>query len=304
MQMRIARLDPQEFDWVLLRSFLAIYRAGSLAAAARQQSLQQPTLSRHLIELESQLGAQLFERSSRGLHPTAAAQQILVHAQAMEEAAHQLCLGLASRGEALTGTVRVYATQMIATTLLPDLLTGLLQAYPGLQIELLASDALPDLLSRDADIGFWISPPKQLDIVSRKLGEFRIVACASQGYLEQHGEPLAVEDLARHRLLGNDKLDTMTQWFKQVGVPLGQREFSLRTDDKAAYLGALKAGAGIGFAASYLLAANPELRPVLPGLPLPRLPLWLNTHREIASNRLIKTVFDTLASEVGLRLNA
>jgi len=84
----------------------------------------------------------------------------------------------------------------------------------------------------------------------------------------------------------------MTQWFKQAGVPLRRPQFALRADDKAAYLGALKAGAGIGFAASYLRAVRPDL-------PLPQ---SLKTHREIASNRLIKAVYEGLAMQVTQRL--
>lgn len=74
MQKRIERrLDAHGFDWVLLRSFLAIYRAGTVAAAARSVNVQQSTLSRHLVELETQLAEPLFERTGRGLHATDAA---------------------------------------------------------------------------------------------------------------------------------------------------------------------------------------------------------------------------------------
>lgn len=304
MQNRIAsRLDAQHFDWVLLRGFLAIYRAGSVAAAARTQQVQQPTLSRQLIELEAQLGTQLFERSSRGLHPTAAAEQIVEQAQLMEEAASRLCLKLSGRRAQFHGTVRLYATQLLAGLLFPSLLPSLMAEHPGLQIDLVAGDELPDLLSREADIGFWIQAPKQLDIVSRKLGDFQIVACASPAYLAQHGEPADLPELLQHRMIGHDKLDTMPQWFRQFAPGIERQRYVLRTDDKASYLQAVKAGVGIGFLASYLLGEGSGLTRILPALPLPKLPLWLITHREISSNPLIKATFEHLSSEVLQLLN-
>ncbi|OYU28993.1 MAG: LysR family transcriptional regulator [Burkholderiales bacterium PBB2] len=300
-----ARLDAQQFDWALLRGFLAIYRAGSVAAAARSQQLQQPTLSRQLIELEAQLGTRLFERSRRGLHPTAAAEQILEHALQMEEAASRLSLRLSARREQLSGTVRLHTTQLLAGLLVPEVLPGLLAARPGLQIELICGDAPPDLLAREADIGLWVAePPRPLDLVCRRLGEFQIQACASPAYLARHGEPKDLAQLLaqQHRLVGPDKLPEMRRWFEQVAPELNRAHFVLRTDDKAALLQALKAGVGIGFAASYLVGPSTGLQRILPALPLPQLPLWLVTHREIVSNPLIRSCFDGLAEDLVRRL--
>lgn len=298
------RLDANQFNWVLLRSFLAIYRAGSTAAAARELGMQQPTLSRQLAELESQLAVTLFERTPRGLHPTAAAAQIFAHAKDLETAANRLCLSLQDLGAELTGTVRIYASQLIAITLMPPLLTTLLREQPGLQLELVATDELPDLLSRDADIGFWLVEPTQPDTVCRKLGTVRIQAMASRSYLAHFGMPASVDELAAHRLIGHDQLPVMLQWFRQFGLLQDKSAFALRTDDKASYLTALRAGAGIGFASHYVLAQETELVQVLPDLPLPEFGVWLSCHRDIANNKLIRTVYDRLSREISQLLQS
>src|SRR4051812_27448478 len=77
------------FEWSLARSFLAALEHGSLLAAARTLGTTQPTVGRHIAELESQLGVLLFERTGRGLLPTAAALKLADSARAMEAAAHQ-----------------------------------------------------------------------------------------------------------------------------------------------------------------------------------------------------------------------
>jgi DNA-binding transcriptional LysR family regulator len=298
MQNPMSRLDASQFNWALLRSFLAIYTTGSVAAAARLLAMQQPTLSRQLSELENQLAVTLFERSSKGLHPTAAARQIYPFAADMAKSASQLCLALSDLGAELKGTVRIYATQVIATTLLPTVLADMLLEQPGLQIELVATDETPDLLQRDADIGFWLSEPQALDLVSRKLGNVPIVAMASTDYLQRYGTPLSLDDLSGHRFLGHDRLDVMLQWFKQFNLMPDRYHFSFRTDDKPSYIEALKAGAGIGFVSQYLLKKQTGLQQVLPALPLPEFGVWLVTHRDVSNNKLIKAVYDRLTRDI------
>jgi DNA-binding transcriptional LysR family regulator len=75
-----------EPDWSHFRSFLAVFREGSLSAAARSLGLTQPTLGRQIAELERDLGTALFIRSQRGLLPTDAARDIAPHAEAMSAA--------------------------------------------------------------------------------------------------------------------------------------------------------------------------------------------------------------------------
>ena len=110
------------FDWNLVRSFLAALDHGSLLGAARVLGASQPTLGRHIAELEAQLGTVLFERTGRGLLPTAAAQRLAEAARAMESGADQLARQLASGDTQESGTVRISASQPVACFLLPPLL--------------------------------------------------------------------------------------------------------------------------------------------------------------------------------------
>ena len=79
-------------DWTLLRSFLAVVEGGSLSAAAKSMGATQPTLSRHIRELETALGVILFTRSAQGLDPTAAALGLVDDARTMGAAAEALNL--------------------------------------------------------------------------------------------------------------------------------------------------------------------------------------------------------------------
>ena len=103
----------ERFDWALVKSFLAVLDAGSLMGAARQLGAQQPTLSRHIAELEAQLQAPLFERTGRGVTPTVAALAIADAARQMQAGADTLARALAGRRDATTGTVRISTSQSL-----------------------------------------------------------------------------------------------------------------------------------------------------------------------------------------------
>jgi len=286
------------FNWSLVRSFLAVLDAGSLMGAARTLGAQQPTLSRHVAELEAQLGAPLFERTGRGVTPTAMALAVADAARQMQDGADALARSLARERTVTTGSVRVTASQVAATWLLPELLARFAQDEPGIQIELVASNQLSNLLRREADIAVRMVRPAQASLVARKLGEVPIVACAHERYLERAGVPRKPADLLQHTLIGYDRDDTIVQGFARLGFEVGRERFAIRTDDQVVYGRLVAAGAGVGFVAQYNLRHWPGVRPLLPMLALPSLPCWLAVHREIRSSRVVRRVYDYLAEAI------
>jgi DNA-binding transcriptional LysR family regulator len=286
------------FDWALVKSFLAVLDAGSLMGAARRLNAQQPTLSRHVAELEAQLGTPLFERTGRGVVPTAAALAIADAARQMGDGADTLARQLAGRRDATTGSVRITTSEVAAVWLMPGVLAELAAAEPGIQIELLASNALDNLLRREADIAVRMVRPVQASLVARKLAELPIVAAAHADYLARAGTPRNPADLLQHRLIGYDRDETIVRGFAALGVALTREQFALRTDDQVAYGRLVAAGAGIGFVAAYNIAHWPGVRPLLPMLKIPPLPCWLAVHREIRGSRVVRRVYDFLAEAI------
>jgi DNA-binding transcriptional LysR family regulator len=291
-------------DWTLLRSFLAVIDAGSLSAAARATQGHQPTMSRHLAELEQQLGVALFERTGRGVRPTAAGLAVLPAARQMKAAADALARVVTSGREATQGTVRITASQVVATWLLPPLIAEFQRAEPEIAIELVAANTVQNLLRREADIALRMLRPEQGSLIARKLADVGIGAYAHVDYLAAAGTPATPADLAHHRLIGFDRDETIIRGFARAGLALTPGHFAVRTDDQVANGQLLAAGAGIGFAAHYCAAQWPGLRRVLPELPIPALPCWLAVHRELRGNGVVKRVYDFLAEAVPARLAA
>jgi DNA-binding transcriptional LysR family regulator len=222
----------------------------------------------------------------------------------MQDGAEQLSRALARGREAATGTVRITTSHVAASYLLPPVLARLQQAEPGIQVELAASNALANLLRREADIALRMVRPAQASLVARKLADLPIVACAHESYLRRHGLPRRPDELARHRLIGYDRDDTIRKGFAALGMPLPAECFVLRTDDQLAYGRLVAAGAGIGFVAAYNLRHWPGVVPLLPMLKIPPLPCWLAVHREIRGSRLVRRVYDFLAEAVPQELEA
>lgn len=291
-------LDPERFDWALVRSFLAVLDAGSLMGAARRTGAQQPTLSRHIAELELQLGAPLFERTGRGVSPTAAGLAIADAARQMQQGAETLVRTLAGQRDRATGTVRITTSMVAATYLLPAVLARLREEEPGIQLELLASNQITNLLRRDADIAVRMTRPEQASLVARKLGEVGLGAYAHERYLRRAGTPREPAELVRHALIGYARDDTILRGFAAMGLPLQPEAFALRTDDQVAYGHLVAQGAGIGFVAHYNVRHWPGVVRVLPQLPIPPLPCWLAVHREIRGSRVVRRVFDFLAEHL------
>ncbi|MEP7140981.1 MAG: LysR family transcriptional regulator [Caldimonas sp.] len=290
------------FDWALVRSFLAVLDAGSVTAAARRSGATQPTLSRHVAELEAQLGVPLFERTGRGVTPTGAALAIAEAARRMQDAALALAGGLARSRSETRGVVRVTTSQVAATWLLPRVLARFQRAHPAIEIELVASNELTNLLRREADIAVRMVRPAQSSLVARKLGDIEIVAAAHSSYLAKAPPLRRAEDLLDHRLVGYDRDEVILRGFARMGVTLSRADFAVRTDDQVAYGRLVAEGAGIGFVARYNVREWPGVVAVLPSLAIPALPCWLAVHREIRSNPLVRTVYDFLARELPSQL--
>lgn len=287
-----------DFDWNLVRSFLAALDHGSLLGAARALQASQPTLGRHIAELEAQLGVTLFERTGRGLIATEAGRRLAEAARAMEAGAHQLARTVSSAQAQVAGTVRISASQPIACVLLPPILARLREALPEVQIELVASNALSNLLRREADIALRMVQPEQAGLIARRIGKVTLGTYAHRDYLRRRGTPRRVEDLLAHDLIADDGDRGVLRAFAQFGFAVTKDDFVLRTDDLIAYWQAVRAGVGIGFLADWIAARDRELVALLPSLKIPPLPLWLVVHREIRGNPRIRAVYDFLAQAV------
>jgi DNA-binding transcriptional LysR family regulator len=287
---------PQSFNWDLVRSFLAALDHGSLLGAARVLRSSQPTIGRHIAELESQLGTVLFERTGRGLNATAAARNLAEAARAMETGALQLANQVSGAQTGVQGTVRISASQPVACALLPPILEQLRDSLPDVQIDIVSSNQVSNLLRREADIAVRMVRPDQASLVAKKIGAVGVGVYANRRYLQRHGAPLSPADLLSHTLVGDDAIDVIRRGFRSAGYDMPREAFAVRSDDLIVQWQAVRAGIGIGFIAEYLARNDPDLVRIMPNIKVPPLPMWLAVHREIRTSPRIRKVYDALAT--------
>ncbi|MEO0681497.1 MAG: LysR family transcriptional regulator [Pseudomonadota bacterium] len=289
-------------DWSQLQALLAVARAGSLTAAAREGALSQPTLSRRLAALETRLGATLLHRGPGGALLTDAGREAAARAEEMEAAAARLDLTAAARdGRAapgVSGTVRLAASRVAATFLLPPILAELTEAHAALEIELAPADETADLLRREADLAVRMYRPAQDDLIARKVARLPMGLFAAPAYLARHGRPQALRDLLDHRVVGYDRTDLIRAGFARFGHPVPRRFFRLRTDDQVAYWGLVTAGAGIGVAPLPVGEADPRVERLLAGPPVAELPVWLAAHAGLRASARVSAVWEALAARL------
>lgn len=288
------------FDWNLVTSFLAVLDHGSLAAAARATGISQPTLGRHVDEFEQELGVTLFERGRGGMMATETALAVAEQARAMRDASAAIEMAATGHSQSVEGTVRVTASEIVSTYILPGILATLFDDLPGIEIELVASNTVENLLQRDADIAIRMARPVQNDLITRQLNTLEMGIFAHRSYLARKGEPAGFEDLARHVIIGYDRNDLVIRGFQAAGFVVDRHYFRYRCDDQVTAFEAMAAGVGIGFAPRALACRHPELVRLLPDIAIPGLPMWLTSHRELRTSRKIRMVSDYL----GERLSA
>ena len=273
-----------------------MHRTGSLSAAARSSGQTQPTIARHIAQLEDGLGGgALFVRSPQGLTPTETADALLPHALAMEASAAAMVRAASAGQDELRGVVRITASDVVSVEVLPPILAALQSAYPGLDFELVASNQTADLLRRDADIAVRMVRPAQSALVAVKVGDIPIGAFARRDYLERRGMPDRTGDISGHALIGYDHETISVQALRQLGLNLTRDMFALRTDSDLAQLAAIRAGFGIGLCQVGLARRDPQLvRLFADELRYP-LPTWITMHEDLRGIRRMRLVFDHLA---------
>ncbi len=291
----------RRLDWDLLHAFVTTHECGSLSAAARQLGSSQPTVGRQIAALEASLGVALFERTRRGLVPTETARAILPHVQQMRRSADALAISASARSDRLEGTVRISASEVIATSILPPMLARLRVAEPGIGVEIVATNAVSNLLEREADIAIRMVRPRQASLVARRVGRMDVGVYASRAYLDAHPRPRRPADLARHDLLLYADNDAIERGFRRAHIPLEPKRVALRTANHLVYWQALRAGIGVGFVSVLIADEEPVLERLVRTLPVPPLDAWLAVHRELRSSRRIRRVYDFLADALSAR---
>jgi DNA-binding transcriptional LysR family regulator len=283
-----------EPNWDLYRSLLAVLEHGSLSAAARELGLTQPTLGRHIEALEDTLGQHLFTRSQQGLTPSEAALALKPFAEVMAATSSALVRAAADVRSRVSGTVRISTSEMMGVEVLPPIIARLQEEYPDLEVELSATDAVEDVLNREADVAVRMTEPVQKALVARHVGAIPLGMFAHRRYLDRNGWPASWDHLANHRFVGYDRQGAFARTVLKLIPQAANARFTARVDSNVAQFALVKAGCGIGICQVHLAREEDNLvRLFAEAFELP-LQTWVVTHEDIRGSPRCRATFDAL----------
>jgi DNA-binding transcriptional LysR family regulator len=290
---------PQDFDWDDLRHLLAVARHGSTLAAGRALGMDQSTVQRRLAELERRCGQALVQRQPSGYRLTEFGLALLPHAQRVEDAVGAFKLHLATAAADVSGVVRVTCPEPIVYRITQStLLQRFSERYPALQVHFVMSDKYIDLSKGEADVALRSGDTDDGALVGRKIGDSVWAVYASATYIERHGRPHRVEDLASHALVGFD--DTMAKhriaaWLRKVSP---DAVLVARSSSVLGLVYSAKAGVGVAPLPTALGDAEPDLvRVIEPVAELSRIWRMLTTP-DLRHTPRVAAFFDFMVSEI------
>lgn len=264
-----------------LAIFARVVELRSFAAAAEDLKLSKATVSKAVTRLENNLGARLFNRSSRRLALTDAGKALAERAARLLHDAEQLEAEAMEGAAAPRGLVRLAAPMSFGLIELGPILPDFLAAYPQVSLDLHLSDATVDLIGEGFDMALRIAALPDSALIARRLCPVKRLLVAAPAYLDRGGRPTHPAHLADHACLGYANLPSPETWrfVNPAGEEASVRATGpLRANNADVMMPALLAGAGLAVAPDFIVRealADGRLEVAMPGWAMPPIALHL-----------------------------
>jgi LysR family transcriptional regulator for bpeEF and oprC len=239
--------------------FAATVAAGSFAAGAKALGVTASAVSRRVAALEEELGVQLLARTTRTLRLTSDGAAFYDRCARILEEVREARDAFARVKRTPAGLLRVEVPLSLGRFVIAPALPRFLAQHPQVRVDLTLRDQVVDPVVEGMDLCLRIGELSDSSLIAKKLGESRIVHCASPSYLKRHSAPRSPPDLARHARLGYLREGRAMPFF--LGESAELRPFAVsgpvNVNDSSVLLGLVIAGQGIG--AFFDFMAKPAL---------------------------------------------
>ncbi|ASL47714.1 HTH-type transcriptional regulator PgrR [Burkholderia sp. AD24] len=243
-----------------LNAFIAVVEAGGFSAAARRTGDSQSAISKSIGALEKRLGVRLFNRSTRSVTLTDQGQRYYDRTKPLIDEMDEADSELSSSTQEVSGPIRIAVASTFGRLHVLPLIPELLSLNPGLQVDLILSDFVRDMVDDRIDLAIRVGPVDDPDAVVKRVASTPLVCVGSRRYFEQHGIPQTPAELADHNCLLYGGLLESANW-PFVG-PEGRFSVSVRGNLSSNSVETIRAGvlAGVGIGLFAKLSLADELR--------------------------------------------
>ncbi|MGC9417736.1 MAG: LysR family transcriptional regulator [Rhodovulum sp.] len=287
-------------DWDKLRIFHAVADAGSLTHAGDTLHLSQSAVSRQIRALEESLGSTLFHRHARGLILTEQGELLFDATTAMSKRLDAAVARIRDSVEEVFGELRVTTTTGFGSLWLAKRLPKLYQRYPDLKIDLMLEENVLDLPMREADVAIRMKEPSQADLIRLRLMSVKMRLYAVRPYLDAHGTPHVMDDLADHRMICQNTSSTQVSAGARLVRELMTHPIrsTLTVNNYFGVLQAVLNGLGIGVLPDYVTEDHPQLVRVLDTVESNEVPVFLAYPEELRSSRRIAAFREFITEQI------
>lgn len=184
-----------------LRVFTMVVDAGNFSEVGRQLSVAPSSISRQINDLEEVLGTRLFQRSTRRLSLTEAGELYFDYATRIINEVDEAKLAISQLDGSPTGILRLNVPGSLSRRHIVPLLIEFQKTYPAVEVVLMASDQVVDMIENRIDLTVRIGALSDSSLVARKIGAGKRILCTNKEYLKTYGEPKHPQDLEQHNCL-------------------------------------------------------------------------------------------------------
>jgi LysR family transcriptional regulator, regulator for bpeEF and oprC len=258
-----------------LECFVRAAETGSFSAVARSLHTTQPTVSKHIAQLEAQLGVRLLRRSTRKMALTPEGERYYAECRRVLDALAEADANVRGQASA-AGLLRVACPPALARHRVMPLIGPFTQRYPGLCVDLLFTNRDPDLIEEGIDVAFHVGSLPNSSLRARWVGAYAMCCAAAPDYLARHGEPQTPAALSEHNCILFTRSRSGLLW--TLGNETVAVRGNLRVDNPEGLRSAALLGLGIVIAPTWLFADelhDGRLRCLLEDWPIESLPVHL-----------------------------
>jgi DNA-binding transcriptional LysR family regulator len=230
-----------------MAAFVRVVDARGFSAAAPALGLTPSAVSKLVTRLEARLGVRLLQRTTRAIHLTEEGEVFYDQAQRIVGEIESLESSIVDRRGAVQGLLRVTTSLAFATHQLTPILAEFMARHPALQLALLPTDRVVDMVEEGIDVAIRIGRLADSSFMARRIGEDKRVICASPDYLARHGMPTRPDDLLRHHCILSRERAYMNRWAFRIDGEIREIEVAgrLAVDEGDAQLQLALQGIGI-----------------------------------------------------------
>ena len=195
-----------------MKMFVAVVEAQGFSAASRNLSVPIPTVCRRIANLENKLGVQLLVRSTRKTVATESGRRYYEDVRRILEDIHSAERLAVGEYEEVTGVLTLTAPSLFTHKILLPVIHDFMDQYRKVQVRLMSSNHVLDMLNDHIDLGVKIAPIANDNLHMTEIGSMRLVVCASPAYLANNNLPITPDDLHQHRTITFSKSCDEIPW--------------------------------------------------------------------------------------------